>query len=145
MKINQLHLNLLFGKKKGFIYTYDALIAGIILTIILFTSTYYISIATADKLSKVQTTNVASDTIRILIQSDALKNLDETEIQKLLESIIPDNYKMNIEITRKSGTILFFGQSIPDNVFISSGKVYSVTNTNEPLKIDYKIWQDFGQ
>lgn len=131
--------------KKGFIYTYDALIAGMILTIILFTATYYVSIATEDKLSKVQTTNIASDIVRILIQSDALKNLDETEIQKLLNSTIPNNYKMNIEITRKSGTILFFGQSIPNNIFISSGKVYSVTNTNEPLKIEYKIWQNFNQ
>ncbi len=141
MKMNQQKLNLQYGKKKGFIFTYDALIAVFVLVIILLAATFYASSATEDKLSNVHTANIGSDTINILIAQKTLETLDENAIQNELYTLLPNNYDITLQITTNTGLIIDIKNNIPNGIFIASGKKYFATKENIIAKVEYKTWQ----
>ena len=132
--------NLQYGRK-GFIYTYDIMMASIVIVIMLLAATFYVSNGSEDKLSNLHTIQTGSDIINIMIKNGILNTLDQNTINNQLSILLPQTYDMSLQITTNTGEITDIQKTIPQGTFIGSGKDYFVTPNNKIAKVEYKIWQ----
>jgi len=139
--MNLPHLKSHYINKKGYIFTYDIIIAVFVFIIIITASSFYSSTSNENKLANVQIKNIGSDALNILVKTEAMDKLDENGIKNELETIIPKKYDMTLEIITNTGEELSITKEIPSHVFIASGKRYLVTTNNKIVKVEYKIWQ----
>ena len=142
MKMSLQPLNSKLGNK-GFIFTLDMIIAMTFTIIILILANYYVR-STENPLTKLQMEKTGSDVAALLDNLGILDTLSDEEIGEELESILPVNYDMHLNITTLTNVKLSIGSTIPDDKHIISGKrVFVVTQNNiiaDEAFVQYWIW-----
>ncbi len=129
------------SRNKGFILSFDVVIAVFIVFLILTVATFYATRASEDSLSKLQMVRVGSDILAILDYEGTLATLSSANIEIGLNELLPVNYNMRIEIKgRTFGPMIVETDSeTPEDRFIGSGK--RVFNKNAQYYIArYWIW-----
>ena len=140
-KMKKQSWNLQFGNK-AFVFTLDIIIAITIVAVVLSVSTFYITKAGSESVSKLQTIRIGSD---VLASLDYDGTLDTTSVENIgiqLNRLLPINYHMKIKVDciSQQPIIVETTDIFPKNRFIGTGKRIFVTNTSEFCIADYKIW-----
>lgn len=143
--------NLICGKKdkKGFVFILDSLIAMIVLFLIIGVSSYHVS-KSESEISKIQISRTGSDIITLLENKGAFNSFDISIIQGNLSEILPQSYKINLNLTCEDETLttssgIIIGDEIPEKEFIASGRRFFVITHNNSADFcmaQYQIWQE---
>lgn len=133
--------NLQFGNK-AFIFSLDIIIAIVVVTSILLVSTFYITKAGSESVSKLETIRIGSDVLASLDYDNTLAALSVEKIEVGLNRILPINYHMRIKVNcmGQDPIIVETINTFPDDRFIGAGKRFFVTNTSKYCAADYNIW-----
>lgn len=133
--------NLHFGNK-GFVFSLDIIIAITIVGAMLLVSTFYITKAGGESVSKLETIRIGADVLALLDYGGSLDTLSVDVIEVELNRILPINYHMRIKILcRGDNPIIVETTDIfPKDRFIGVGKRVFVTNTSKYCTADFGIW-----
>ena len=126
---------------KGFVFSFDIMMAVLIVMLILAAATFYATKATEDSLSNLQMTRTGSDILAVMDYDGVLKTLSTSSIEESLNELLPTNYNMRIEIKGKTfGPVIVETTSeTPQDRFVGSGK--RMFNVNADFYIArYWIW-----
>lgn len=140
MKIKKQLWNLNSGDK-GFILSFDAVMAVFVVLIILIVATFYATRASEDSLSKLQMIRTGNDILAILDYDGTLETKSAATIEEGLNELLPTSYHMMIEIKGKTfgPMIIETASEMPTDRFIGSGK--RMFNKNAEYYIArYWIW-----
>lgn len=134
-------LNLHFGDK-AFVFSLDMVIAVIIVTSLLIVSTFYISKAGGESVSKLQTIRIGADVLALLDNDGTLDTLSVEKMRIELNRILPINYHMRIEASCEGqGPIIVETTDVyPEDRFIGSGKRVFISNSGKYCIATYSIW-----
>ncbi len=141
-------LKMKFNRKKGFVFSLDALLAVIIVTIVfLFTINYFSQ--THEKIYYIYSAKEANDALAVLDYKGILDAADEGEIMQEIAELLPSSEaKLNItisDIKLENKITTTFGD-IEKN-FVISGKRFFIL-TNETVNgvngfgvVKYLVWK----
>ena len=134
-------LNLRFGNK-AYIFSLDVIIAVIIVMAVLIVSTFYITKAGGESVSKLQTVRVGSDILALFDHDGTFDNLSVDKIEVELNRVLPINYHMRIKLNciGKDPLVVETTDIFPKDRFIGSGKRVFVTNSSDYCIADINIW-----
>lgn len=147
MIIKMQQLTLLSGNK-AFVLTLDAFMAVFLAVLVFAASAVYMSRSDNNFLD-LQTEKMGSDIITLLDNSGTLDSLSQSQIQDYTNSIVPDKYGIRINMTWTDLDLVSennfeFGDSIPEEKFVATGKkFFAVTNSTEVKSyglIKYYLW-----
>lgn len=126
---------------KGFILSFDVVIAVFIVLLILTAATFYATRASEDSLSKLQMVRVGSDILAILDYEGTLATLSSPNIETGLNELLPASYHMRVEIKGRTfgPVIVETASEMPSDRFIGSGKRLFNKNA-EYYTARYWIW-----
>lgn len=139
-------LSLIYGNKRAFILTLDALLAVIIVLIAIGVANSYIA-RSENVMPNIQTTRIGSDIIRLLENTNSFGTLDAAAIKIDMNSILPPTYGMRLSISWADANLeqtgsFEIGDELPDKKSVSTGKRFFVI-TNESSLAHYglaKYW-----
>ena len=133
--------NLHFGNK-AFIFSLDIIIAIIVVMSLLMVSTFYVTKAGGESVSKLETIRIGSDVLALLDYNGTLNSLSVGNIEVELNRILPINYHMRIAANCEGeGSIVVETiDTSPTDRFIGGGKRVFVTNTGKYCIASYSIW-----
>ncbi|MAG08759.1 hypothetical protein CMO89_04745 [Candidatus Woesearchaeota archaeon] len=130
-----------FGNK-AFIFSLDMIMAIIIVMSILIVSTFYITKASDETVSKLQTIRIGSDVLAVLDYKGVLDTLSVEDIEVELNRILPINHHIRIKVScnARDPIIVETTDIFPKERFIGTGKRVFVTNTGRSCIADFTIW-----
>lgn len=131
-----------FGNK-AFIFSLDAIIAVVVMTIVFGVIGFYTS-RTTDSLPVLQMSRTGSDIVNVLYNVGEFSG-GMNEVETYMNEMIPINYDMRIEVIDSEVNLLKeAGNSLPENKMIISGRrVLARTVGNKITNyatIQYWIW-----
>lgn len=106
---------------KGMIFTLDAIIAVLVVSILMIASAHFAG-KEESSLPDLQLSRIGYDIVALLDYSKTLDTLDAGIIKNEMNDLLPSNYNMKIKITTNYGVTREIGDAIPDNKFIATGK-----------------------
>lgn len=122
MRIKQQSCHSPFGNKTALLITLDAFFAVVVVTLVLTASVYYATRPADQDVTRLQMTRAGGDIVAMLDYQDYFDTLDETAIQNRMDSILPINYDMRINITTNNSIMLAIGNEVPDDRSLGTGK-----------------------
>ena len=134
-------LKLPFGNK-SIIFTIDVLV-GVIIALSFLTVSYLYLTKSVNDLPNLSVLRTGDDIFAVMDYSKDLQTLDSNYLQDTTYDLLPDHYDIYVNITTNAGQRISFGNSIPDDRFVASGKRYSVKtdqNTTTYLTSRYWVW-----
>ena len=134
-------LKLPFGNK-AIIFTIDVLV-GVIIALSFLTVSYLYLTKSVNDLPNLSVLRTGDDIFAVMDYSKDLQTLDSNYLQDTTYDLLPDHYDIYVNITTNAGQSISFGNSIPDDRFVASGKRYSVKtdqNTTTYLTSRYWVW-----
>lgn len=130
--------------KKGFVFSLDIAIAVLVTILILAAAHRHMADAEKNSISDMQMVSVGSDVIAMLDYKDILQTLDQDLIQSRMNDLVPQNYHMLLKIVVDDGTVLFIGDSMPQEQFVGAGKRFFTIKGQDSIKnygyVSYWIW-----
>ena len=141
MKMKKQLLNLHFGNK-AFIFSLDVIIGSIIVASILVVSTFYITKAGEESISKLQTIRTGYDVLALLDYDGTLDTLSVEKIEVELNKLLTINHHMRIkaQCVGQNPIVVETTDIFPKDRFIGTGKRVFVTNTTKYCIADFSIW-----
>ena len=119
------------------------IIVGIIIVaIILVFSTFYVTKAGDESVSKLHTVRVGSDILALLDNNGAFDSLSAESIAIELNSVLPINYHIRIRVQcdGEEPIIVETTDIFPNDRFIGTGKRVFITNADEYCVAGFSIW-----
>jgi hypothetical protein len=118
------------------------IIAIIIVAALLAVSTFYVTKAGGESVSKLQTIRIGADVLALLDYDGTLDTLSVGSIEIGLNTLLPINYHMRIEADciGQGPIIVETIDTSPQDRFIGGGKRVFVTNTSKYCIAGYSIW-----
>lgn len=127
-------------KKKGFVFSLDVAIGVLVVVLLMSAAHRHMTNAEANRISNIQMISVGSDIAAMLDYNEALQTLKESTIESEMNDLMPQNYDMLLKIVVDDGTILYIGDSIPGEQFVSTGKRFFTINGGSSTKYAYVVY-----
>ena len=122
---------------KAFIISLDAFLALIVVSM-LFGATYlYVANLNPDSLADLQTIRTGADVFAILDYNNTLNSFNQSNIQKNLDDILPNNYDMKIRLNCNNNKSLETTHNSSENRFVGSGERIFVVYNETTDNLDY--------
>lgn len=141
------YLNFKSGKNnKGFIFSFDISMAVFVAFILLAVSVYYVGLANEEPLSRLQLARTGNDIATILDYKGTLNDLDKTEIQNEMRTLLPLGYEMRMIINGTFPQESIVAESTVDppsrKFMIGNKRTFVVYNEDETYFVtaDYTMW-----
>lgn len=128
-------------ENKGLIFSFDIMVAVLLVVVLLLAGTFYAAKSGEYSLSRLQMIRTGSDILAILDYDGTLKTLSMPTIEAGINELLPTSYHMRIEIKgREYGPLIIeTTPEAPKDRFIGSGE--RVFNKNAEYYIArYWIW-----
>ncbi|PIN86409.1 hypothetical protein COV19_04985 [Candidatus Woesearchaeota archaeon CG10_big_fil_rev_8_21_14_0_10_44_13] len=130
--------------KKGFVFSLDIAIAVLVTLLIMAAAHRNIVNAEKNSLPNAQMAAVGSDIAALLDHKGVLQTLDEEKIESGMNDLMPQNYDMLLKVAVDDGTVLYAGDSVPAEQFVSSGKRFFTIKDQASIEhygyASYWIW-----
>ena len=141
MKMKRQLWNLRFGNK-AFIFSLDVVIAIFVVMSLLVVSTFYVTKAGGESVSKLQTIRLGYDMLALLDYDNSLDTLSAGVIETELNRILPINYHIKIRANCKDrdDVVVETTDAFPNNRFIGSGRRVFISNAGDYCIADFNIW-----
>lgn len=140
-------LRLVYGNKKGFVFTLDSLIAILVAFILIGASANYVSKSESAE-SNIQISRTGSDLVSMLAKTNSFDSLNSILMQNELNEALPENYGFRISLECSDEDLeqtanLVLGDIIPENKFVGAGKRFFIIE-NPSINYcmaTYWVWQ----
>lgn len=126
---------------KAFIFSFDAMLAVLLVTLLLLVGNFYATKSSEYSLSRLQMIRTGSDILALLDYDGTLQPLSAPTIEVGLNELLPTSYHMRIEIRGKEfgPLVVETSSETPNDRFIGSGKRMFNVNA-ESYIARYWIW-----
>ncbi|MBL7050892.1 hypothetical protein ISS04_01885 [Candidatus Woesearchaeota archaeon] len=110
--------------KKAVMITTDSIIALTIVIIIIIVATNYAISSRDDVLPELQLVRTGNDILALFDNTGVFENMNESEVQGEIYSLIPNHYEVKINLTLENGSSFETDtfREIPDDRFIGTGQ-----------------------
>ena len=109
----------------------------------LMTMTVKVIDAEHNQISHLSLTAAGSDILAVLDHNQVLQTLDSRLIESEMNDLLSHNHDMMIKIVVDDGTVLYSGDSFPEEQFMATGIRYFTINDYGSIKFayaSYSIW-----
>ena len=129
-------------ENRGFAFSLDVMVGITLVMALLVLSTFYITKAGDESVSRLQMTRVGYDILSVLGKEGKLNRLSLEEIDSGVNRMLPINYDIRVKVECNSGEVILVETDdvFPSDKFVSSGKVVFVTDTEKYCMAGFNIW-----